>query len=342
MRRTIPFCIGLAVGILGSVCTSIASPDYDPLAGQSFGHAPAAHRMGLWRLAWKPADAEGPTSLLDMGHAARATAWYFSFGARPSFLFEGHTFSGPTDHGAMTSYHVMTRSESALSQLGIEGDTACGVASSTVTIRAEPRTLSVDASQRGQPDSVVTPYPICGARMIEMVEERDGVRYQTCVDRAYPVAESASQLTLIFSDDRLEWALSPMPFHPDMEDGTEPKAVEGPWWPVPEGCHPLFAPRAADALPAPRRNAAFAMTWGAPNALSSLQIWQDDHETGSFFLFYDDGRLMTQGYRDDGLQHGLWWYFAHDGTLLEARLYALGVELERLPVKTVRKREPPL
>jgi len=77
------------------------------------------------------------------------------------------------------------------------------------------------------------------------------------------------------------------------------------------------------------------MTWHGPDALVSLQIWQDDRETGAFFQFYGDGRLMTQGYRDDGLQHGLWWYFGPDGRLLEVRLYALGDELERLPVETV-------
>lgn len=325
-------------------------PDFDPLFGQDFGGPAVAHRMGLWKTAWEPHKGSGRTPRSGSRGGPGAVQWYFAFAARPNFIFEGRYFLQPIDYGTMEAFKVTWPSISFVYAVALSELAPCGEGALALSARPVSRGLSVRANLPGDGPGVVTPYPICGERMVEMVEERDGVRYQTCVDRAYPVAERVSQLTLIFSDGLLEWALSPMPFHPDLPERPEPPLHEdigiaerdGPWWPVPEACHPLFSTRAATDLPAPRKNAAFAVTWGAPDALESLQIWQDDRETGSFFLFYEDGRLMTQGYRDDGLPHGLWWYFDHDGTLAEARLYALGVELERLPVKTTFQREPPL
>ncbi|MBL8787939.1 MAG: hypothetical protein JNJ59_23795, partial [Deltaproteobacteria bacterium] len=60
-------------------------------------------------------------------------------------------------------------------------------------------------------------------------------------------------------------------------------------------------------------------------------------ETGPFVVYYPDGMPQVIGARYDGQAHGLWYYLAPDGTLIEARLYGLGVELEQLPVETVRK-----
>jgi len=52
-------------------------------------------------------------------------------------------------------------------------------------------------------------------------------------------------------------------------------------------------------------------------------------------LLHAAGRPATIGYRFQGLAHGVWYYFAADASPIEARLYALGVELERLPLEVV-------
>lgn len=340
MRRLLTTAVAL-IGIVAEEAPAQV-PEYDPLFGQDFGGAAVSNRMGLWQMAWEPREEYGRYPRDRRREDPGPIRWYLGFSARPNFIFQGRSFLQPIDYGKLEAFKVALPDTSFVYSVAIGESARCGHAALSLNERPNSRGLSVRANLPERTGEIVTPYPICGQRMIGMVEERDGVRYQTCVDRAYAVAESVSQLTLMFHDGLLEWALSPVPFHPDMEDGDTAESDNGPWWPVPETCHPLFRERAASELPAPRENAAFAMTWGAPDALESLQIWQDDRETGSFFLFYDDGRLMTQGYRDDGLPHGLWWYFGRDGTLVEARLYALGVELERLPVKTEYKREPPL
>ena len=320
-----------------------SDPDFDILLGQDPGRPLVLHLLGYWQLAWVPAG-PGPKPV-------QPVEWGFSFNALPNFRFDGATSNSPADYGKLTGVHVFTRwdahatrksgekgeSRSILAQLAIIKYGQCGRARLDLSddSSAHPSSVYVTLSKNQR----VTPYPMCGERMVELVETLDDVRYQTCVDLAFRAAPEVSQITWIFHEGELEWALSPMPFRPDVpaESGPLDTAV---WWPMPATCHPLFAPRARESLAGPRKNAAFQMTWDGPDTLVSLQIWQDDRETGSFFQFYEDGRLMTQGYRDDGQQQGLWWYFGPDGTLLETRLYALGVELEQLPVKTVRAPSP--
>jgi len=179
--------------------------------------------------------------------------------------------------------------------------------------------------------------PVCGKRMVEQVEEQLGSTVVTCVDRPYEGAASLAQLVMVLEHGLLTWVMSPAPFAGDpIDDGDA--GAPGPeplYWPVPPTCHPLFAERPARKLTLPRHNMAVALEWMSDVDLLSLQAWQDDQETGYFVLLNTEGRPATIGYRVEGLAHGVWYYLNPDGSLREARLYALDVLLEKLPVATL-------
>ncbi len=233
----------------------------------------------------------------------------------------------------------------------VPDDTACGKAavrllSHRVATAEERRsrdavgiitTLFWNKNRMAERESV-TGRPRCGPRMVELVEDEPGARIITCVDRAYTGAQSLSQLVMVLQGGHLTWVMSPTPFAGEPYDSmsTTPPARDPLLWTLPATCHPFFPARSHYDLVRARRNLAYAFDWVSDTDLLSLQAWQDDQETGDFVLFHEDGRPATIGYLFEGLAHGVWYYLAPDSTLIEARLYALGVELERLPVETVR------
>ena len=159
----------------------------------------------------------------------------------------------------------------------------------------------------------------------------------TCVDRSYPDAPSLAQLEIVVERGLVTWVMAAAPlagWRPafEAEQATiQPTAL---YWPMPETCFPYFPERHPSYLTAAQKNLAVRFEWVNDTDLLSLQAWQDDNETGYFVLLREDGRPATVGYRFEGLAHGVWYYLRPDSTLAEARLYALGVLLEQLPVET--------
>jgi len=176
--------------------------------------------------------------------------------------------------------------------------------------------------------------PRCGKRMVEILENRGNERTVTCVDRAYAGAESLSILEIgLDVQGHPLWLLSPAPWGGEPYD-TERTAALDLAWTVPETCFPWFPSRSSSSWASVQaaRNSAITFEWAKDHDLVSLQVWQDDHETGSFVILHADGKPATLGYRIDGEAHGLWFYFDRDANLVEARLYALGLFLTTIPV----------
>jgi len=205
----------------------------------------------------------------------------------------------------------------------------CGVA--TMALEVFPRMPMKPLHLAGLPD-----HPECGRRMVAMTEHHEGIDFYTCVDRAWPGHPDLTMITYVIEGGPLTWVYSPAPFAtiPDYEDVDVMPMLP---WAVPETCHPYFR-RAPDAnWEYARKNLAFNFAWDDAGELVWAQAWQDDTETGPFVVFYPDGMPQLIGARYDGQAHGVWYYLGSDGTLVEARLYGLGVELEQLPVETVQK-----
>ncbi len=176
--------------------------------------------------------------------------------------------------------------------------------------------------------------PRCGKRMVEILESRGNERTVTCVDRAYEGADSLSILEIgLDPQGHPLWLMSPAPWGGEPYD-TERTAAVDLAWDVPETCFPWFPPRPSQPWPPVQaaRNSAIVFDWAEDHDLVSLQVWQDDHETGSFVILHADGKPATLGYRIDGEAHGVWYYFDRDANLVEARLFALGVFLTTIPI----------
>ncbi len=176
--------------------------------------------------------------------------------------------------------------------------------------------------------------PRCGKRMVEILESRGNERTVTCVDRAYEGADSLSILEIgLDPHGHPLWLMSPAPWGGEPYD-TERTAAVDLAWDVPETCFPWFPPRPSQPWPPVQaaRNSAIVFDWAEDHDLVSLQVWQDDHETGSFVILHADGKPATLGYRIDGEAHGVWYYFDRDAKLVEARLFALGVFLTTIPI----------
>lgn len=315
--------------------------EVDGWVGQDPNSPVVLNLLGVWQFAWLPnEDHRGIEIDADLRVATRLT---IRVGGRSSTMIQGQV--------GLTAVAWDTRTEAAHPSLWLASDgTACGTAS----VRLLSHSM-VTAAQRRSNDLVgiittlfwdkkklklresVTGQPRCGPRMVEMVEDEAGARVITCVDRAYTGAESLSQLVMVLAGGLLTWVMAPTPFAGEPYDSmsTTPPAQDPLLWTLPATCHPYFVPRSHYDLVRARRNLAYAFDWVNDQDLLSLQAWQDDQETGDFVLFHEDGRPATIGYRFQGLAHGVWFYLAPDSTLIEARVYALGVLVERLPVETV-------
>lgn len=231
-----------------------------------------------------------------------------------------------TRDGVPSYWYVVGHQERDFAYTGVFGDGAeCDVVrfgSGTKPARVRPSAWPAGP-----------PQPRCGQRTVELVEEHEGVTFRTCVDRAWAVAPDIDQLVIIVdAEDRLETVLllAPLPIARVRGDAREapPAAPDVPWSDA-ASCAALFPPLAPWDRALWRKNVGLAFEWAEPDELISLQMLEDDYETGLFVLFYANGLPATVGYRYEGLQHGMWYYHAPDGCLVEARLYALGVELAR-------------
>jgi hypothetical protein len=192
-------------------------------------------------------------------------------------------------------------------------------------------------------DLGVPDHPECGKRMVALTEHESGVDYYSCVDRPWPRHPNLTMITYVLEGGRLTWVYSSAPFAV-VPDYAEVDAMPQLPWSLPATCHPYFRTSPDEGWRSEnptweyaRKNLAFNFAWDDAGELVWAQAWQDDTETGPFVVYYPDGMPQVIGARYDGQAHGLWYYLAPDGTLIEARLYGLGVELEQLPVETVRK-----
>lgn len=313
----------------------------DPWIGQHVGSAAVRDLLAVWQFAWFPSvqQRDGVEIETDLYSGTKTVV---RVGRRFSISMLGEL--NVVDRIGWVLAH-----ETADPALGLEPEIGvCGRA--TVTIRrhkvAETERdkryfaggLNITTFDRPDLDdySAMVGQPRCGKRMVESFERAAGATSVTCVDRAYEGAASLSQIVVVLEKGLVSWVMSPAPFAGDpIDDAPDDKRSAALWWPVPAACHPLFAQRTSRELGLPERNVAIAFDWVDDRDLLSLQAWQDDSETGYFVLLHADGRPATIGYRFEGLAHGLWYYLAPDSTLVEARLYALGVEIERLPVRTI-------
>gem|GEM_PF-3894180 len=263
MKNRLAAFAALVIGWSGSVRAEI-DPDYNALIGQDPGRPLVCHTLGYWQAAWKPGSDPEVGDSGEQG-ASAPIEWTFAFGDVPNFSFNGLTRAAPVDYGKLSAFHVSTgwlanlastkvgQRRSILTQMSVLENEGCGVARADLddTPMSVPASVFVELGRGKQ----VTPYPLCGERMVEIVDTIDGVRYQTCVDKAYPAATEISQITYVFDHAGLEWVWSPMPFRPDVVAPHSDTRDAGLWWPVGESCHPLFARRARESLPGPSKNA---------------------------------------------------------------------------------------
>lgn len=276
-----------------------------------------------WRLEWS----------LD-GHAAYMA---FTLGSDPvsylmTELHKGHSTSYNSLLFLGLKTHSITEAGGQVSSwlAEIVDDDHCGRA--RVTLRKDPSGMDVDPGPRRTPSR-----PSCGELMVETVEWHEPLTTLTCVDGPFIDPPHHAQLVLVL-DERGRPLLATSEV-PDALLGLPvpdylPRGLP---WRVSMDCqHTLFERTYSVQIAPPRESIALSYAWGdEPVDLVWIETWTDFRQTGEFFAFYPNGQAMTFGVQVDGLPHGVWWYLAPDGTLAEARLYALGVELERLPVETV-------
>jgi|GEM_PF-2005832 len=316
----------------------------DPWVDQHPSSATVRDLLGMWQFAWFPGPDHGGIEVeVDL---VTGTKTIVSIGRRSSLMLSGSL-------GVVNS--AVWDLEDGQWHVGLDfraGSNACGnallevrsadIAGANREKEYAARILNITTLHRSDLEDIDTfiGKPRCGKRMVEQVEVQSRETVITCVDRPYTRAASLAQLVIVLEHGLPKWVMSPAPFEGDpVDDGsTDPPGPDPLYWPMPPTCHPLFAERDARKLAWPRHNMAIAFDWMSDVDLLSLQSWQDDEETGYFVLLNSEGRPATIGYRFQGLAHGIWYYLNPDGSLHEARLYALDVMLERLPIETLPAR----
>lgn len=325
---TLFLSLGLATSSLGFASDPDLHLHFDH-SSQSLSPTGSVSRTDLhgWSSAWRMTEQAVLTVEVNLSHRphvalrsrAKATLIWASVDPTPTgYLLLGKGMPVPASAEPIAAEYI---------RLWLHHRGGCGVAI------ADLGPSDSEGPGPGQLDDAPLPsHPVCGTDMGAISESFKGVDAHTCFEDGESPEAALQMITYLLEAHRPTWIYAPIP---RVDSRPSPPARPGLPWNLPADCHPAF-PRSGVDAGQPQRNVGFEFGWSSDGQLVTIQGWMDDVETGMTIVVHDNGLPATVGYRWEGLPHGVWFYLAPDGTLVDARLFGLGVELAHLPVETLR------